>query len=153
MDSNSEHFESYLPVTLRQNKSIKDSEAYILKKAEENKSMSCLTLAIRGKSTMTIAGLVILKNIDRVKKQAEFAYGIGKAFEGKGFTSEAVKILSQHAFTKLDLKTLQIITHKENMASCKVSEKCGFQWKRTLKEEFTPPNGNPLDMELYELYK
>ena len=153
MDFNREHFESYFPVTLSENKSTKDSEAYILKKAKENKSMSCLTLAVKDKSSMTLTGLIILKNIDRVKKQAEFAYGVGKAFEGRGLTSLAVKQLSYHAFTKLDLTTLQIITHKDNIGSCKVAEKCGFQWKKTLKNEFTPPKGKPLDMELYELYK
>lgn len=153
MDSNREHFGSYLPITLSQNKSIKDSEAYILKKAKENKLMYSLTLAIKDESSKNIAGLIILKNIDRLKKQAEFAYGVGKAFEGRGLTSRAVKQLSHYAFAKLDLKAIRIITHKDNIGSCKVAEKCGFQWKRTLKKEFTPPNGKPLDMELYELYR
>jgi ribosomal-protein-alanine N-acetyltransferase len=153
MDSNREHFGSYLPITLSQNKSIIDSETYILKKAKENKLMSCLTLAIRDEASMNIAGLIILKNIDRLNKRAEFAYGVGMAFEGRGLTSGAVEQLSHYAFAKLDLTTLQIIVHKDNIASCKVAIKCGFQWKRTLKKEFTPPNGKPLDMELYELYR
>ena len=50
-----------------------------------------------------------------------------------------------------DANSLQIITHKTNLGSCKVAEKSGFLWKRTLINEFTPPIGKPMNMELYEL--
>ena len=50
-----------------------------------------------------------------------------------------------------DANSLQIITHKTNPRSCKVAEKNGFQWKHTLINKFTPPNGKPMNMELYEL--
>ena len=50
------------------------------------------------------------------------------------------------------MKTLQIIAHKTNIGSIKVAENNGFIWQRTLQNEFTPTDGEPLDMELYELY-
>ena len=54
-------------------------------------------------------------------------------------------------FTYSWFNKFQIIAHKTNIGSCKVAEKCGFEWKKTLLNEYTPPNESPLDMELYEL--
>lgn len=65
-------------------------------------------------------------------------------------TTFAVKEMSQFAFNKLKLKTLQIISHKTNFGGIKVAENNGFVWQRTLVNEFTPINEKPLDMELYE---
>ena len=53
----------------------------------------------------------------------------------------------------MQLKTLQIITHKDNLPSVNVAWTNDFKWVKTLKNEFTPTNEKPLDMELYELYK
>ena len=54
-----------------------------------------------------MAGLIILKAIDWDRKKGEFAYCIGKKFEGKGFMSEAIQATSTFAFQKLNLKKLQ----------------------------------------------
>ena len=61
-----------------------------------------------------------------------------------------VKAISNYAFNELNLKTLQIIAHKTNLASIKVAENNGFVWQRTLVDEFTPTYELSLDMELYE---
>jgi len=151
MTSNLEHFSLYLPKTLEQNSTLKASAKYIQKKAFENNQKETLTYAIKSKETNEVAGLIIIKKIDLPKKQGELAYGIGKAFEGRGWVTQAVRFMSDYAFKQFNLKTLQIITHKTNIGSSKVAEKSGFVWKCTLKNEFSPTNGTPLDMELYEL--
>ncbi len=51
-----------------------------------------------------------------------------------------------------DANSLQIITHKTNPRSCKIPKKSRFLWKLTLINEFTPLNGKPMNMELYELF-
>jgi len=151
MSENKEHFGKYLPVTLSQNQTLEDSEAYIQQKAIENDAKTCITFAIKEKTTEAIAGLIIIKKIDFDKKQGEFAYGIGSKFESRGWTSGAVKEMLGFASKSLGLALLQIITHKSNIGSCKVAEKNGFRWQRTLEKEFTPTIGSPMDMELYEL--
>jgi len=111
------------------------------------------TFAIKDKNKQQIAGLIIIKKIDWGNKIGELAYCIDSKFKDKGLTSFAVKEMSIFAFNELNLKTLQIIAHKSNIGSCKVALKCGFLWKETLLNEFTPINETPLDMELYELEK
>tara|TARA_R100001480_G_C4649323_1_gene170622 strand:- start:45 stop:575 length:531 start_codon:yes stop_codon:yes gene_type:complete len=152
MRLNYDQFRTYLPVTTSSNESLSASEAYIKRKTKENALQTSLTLALKERSTGEVAGLIILKNIDHSKKQGEFAYCIGEEFWGRGWMSKTVTQMSKHALDNFGIKTFQIITHKTNIASCRVAVKCGFVWKKTLKNEFTPPNGRSLDMELYELY-
>lgn len=149
---NAERLKLYFPVTLEMNDSLDKTAAYISIKNKEIEEKTNFTLAIRDKNNQQIAGLIIIKKIDWDKKQGEFAYCIGSKIEGKGVTSFAVKEMTNFAFEELGLKTLQIISHKTNLGSVKVAENNGFVWQSTLQNEFTPTNGTPLDMELYELY-
>ena len=98
-----------------------------------------------------IVGLIIIKNIDWINRVGELAYCIGGNLVGKRLTTKAVQVISNYAFEELNLKTLQIIAHKTNLGSVKVALNNGFIWQKILKNEFTPINETPLDMELYEL--
>jgi len=153
MVSNSERFKIYLPSTLSQNLIIENSVVYIHRKNEEHQNESQYTFAIKEKESNAVAGLVILKNIDREKHQAEFAYCIGSFFGGKRLTSKSVLKVVKFATEKLGVNMFQIITHKTNIGSVKVAEKCGFSWKKTLLNEFKPKDRVSMDMELYVLEK
>lgn len=151
MTSNSERFQKYFPKTLSQNLTIADSRAYILQKAVENENKIEFTFVIKERVSQIVAGIIILKDLDMTEKVGELAYAMDTKFEGKGWMTLAVKELSKYAFAQLDLKTLKIISHHTNLGSCKIAMKNGYVWQRTLKNEHTPVNESPLDMELYEL--
>jgi RimJ/RimL family protein N-acetyltransferase len=59
---------------------------------------------------------------------AEVGYWLGRPFWGKGFATEAVRALIDHAFGDLDHEALQSSARVTNPASRRVLEKCGFQW-------------------------
>ncbi len=149
MLSNKERFALFLPKTLSQNLTIDASKAYILQKNEEHKNQSQFTFAIKVNNSKNIAGLIILKNIDRILHQAEFAYCIGEKYGEKGLVSKAVQQVMTFAIDQLSIKTFIIIAHKTNIGSSKVAEKNGFTWKKTLLNEFTPKGRSSMDMELY----
>ena len=58
----------------------------------------------------------------------EIGYWLGAKFWGKGYATEAVRALIDHAFTDLDCEALQSAARVTNPASRRVLEKCGFQW-------------------------
>ncbi|PKA82856.1 ribosomal-protein-alanine N-acetyltransferase [Ulvibacter sp. MAR_2010_11] len=151
MTSNASQFKNFLPKTLAQNQTPEASREYIQNKISENQTKSTITHAVKVKETRKVAGLIILKNIDKTKSQGEFAYCIGEKFTGNGWATKAVQEMSRFASEELGLKKLQIIAHKTNIASCKVAKSNGFVWKKTLIDEFTSPTGEALDMELFEL--
>ncbi len=151
MTSNSECFQDYFPSTLSQNLTVADSKAYILEKAVENENKTEFTFGIKDNETQNVVGIIILKDLDMTQQVGELAYAMDMNFGGKGWMSLAVKELSKYAFNTLGLKTLKIISHRTNLGSCRIAIKNDYVWQRTLKNEHTPPNGSPLDMELYEL--
>ena len=150
--ANEDRLKRYFPKTLEQNLTPDLSKFFVEKKVKQFGLKEEFLFTIKENESGQLVGLVYIKELNWDKKQGEFAYCIGYPFEGKGITTKAIHTLSEYAFSNLSLVTLQIIVHKDNIASVKVAEKCGFTWKKTLKKEFTPPGENPLNMELYELY-
>ena len=56
------------------------------------------------------------------------ATGSALRYWGKGYATEAVRALIDHAFTDLEHTALQSSVRVTNPASRRVLEKCGFQW-------------------------
>jgi len=151
MVTNEDRFKRFMPITLAQNLTPTLSKNFCKKKIKQCQNKEEFLFNIKEKETNALIGLVYIKNLDWNKKQGELAYCIGYPHKGKGTIAKVVKILSEYAFGKLGLETLQIIVHKTNTASVKVAENNTYLWVRTLEKGFTPPNEAPLDMELYEL--
>jgi ribosomal-protein-alanine N-acetyltransferase len=153
MVANADRFKRYFPGTLAQNLNPTLSQLFTKKKGKQFHKKEEFLFTLKRSETRELAGLIYIKEVDLDKKQGEFAYCIGYTFEGQGLTSKAIKALSVYAFQTLGLETLQIIANKDNIPSVKVALNNNFEWQKTLKNEFTPPGEEPLDMELYELYK
>jgi RimJ/RimL family protein N-acetyltransferase len=59
----------------------------------------------------------------------DIGYWLGTKYWGKGYATEAVRALIDHAFTNdLETPALQSSVRVTNPASRRVLEKCGFQW-------------------------
>jgi RimJ/RimL family protein N-acetyltransferase len=59
---------------------------------------------------------------------AEIGYWLGAPFWGRGYATEAVRALIDHAFGDLGHDALAAGARVSNPASRRVLEKCGFQW-------------------------
>ncbi len=81
----------------------------------------------------------------------EIGYGLhGEAFREQGYASEAVRALCLWALAQPDVRTVTARTEPENLASCRVLEKCGFVpdgeadglrcWRLTLHAPFVCPH-------------
>ena len=153
MVANADRFKRYFPKTLEQNLNPNLSQLFVETKVKQFKTKDEFLFTLKHSETRELAGLVYIKELNWDKKQGEFAYCIGYRFKGQKLISKAVKSLSKYAFTDLGLQTLQIIAHKDNLPSVNVALNTNFKWQKTLLNEFTPTGEQPLDMELYELYK
>jgi RimJ/RimL family protein N-acetyltransferase len=58
----------------------------------------------------------------------EIGYWLGVRYWKKGYATEAVRALIDHAFADLDHTALHSSVRVTNPASRRVMEKCGFQW-------------------------
>jgi ribosomal-protein-alanine N-acetyltransferase len=60
---------------------------------------------------------------------AHIGYWIDKSFANRGFTTQAVKLVTEFGFTELGLHRIEINVRPENGASCRVAEKAGFEFE------------------------
>lgn len=153
MVANADRFKRYFPKTLEQNLNPTLSQLFVETKVKQFKAKDEFLFTLKHSETREFAGLIYIKELNWDKKQGEFAYCIGYTFKGQNLISKAVESLSKYAFTNLGLETLQIIVHKDNLPSVNVALNTNFKWQKTLLNEFTPTGEQPLDMELYELYR
>lgn len=65
----------------------------------------------------------------------ELGYRIGEKHQGKGYASEAIKIVTQHAFSSLGLDCIQALTSQKNLASQRVLAKNGFEFIKIIRKD------------------
>lgn len=150
MVKNKNRFELYFPKTLFENITLSKSKVYAYIKQNEFDNKSSFVFIMKPLEQQTVIALIIIKDVNWNIKSAEIAYCIDEEFSGRGWTTKAVKYITEFATNSLQLERLRIVAHKTNIASIKVAENCDYSWKKTLKNEYKPKNGVPLDMELYE---
>lgn len=151
--ANSDRLKRFFPKTLEQNLNPTLSKLFVENKVCLFEKKEEFLFTIKLSESRELVGLIFIKELDWRKKRGEFAYCIGYNYEGKGIITKSVQCLTQHAFDNLGLETLQIIVHRDHKRSIHVAKHNNFKWQRTLKNEFTPKNELPLDMELFEFYK
>ncbi len=102
---------------------------------EKNASDSDLLLGIFLNSHHEHIGNILLSNIDTRNKLAEVSWLIGeKEHWGKGYASEAGRILIDYAFNVLQLNKLYMGTISGHDAMINVSKKLGFKIEGILRE-------------------
>ena len=67
-------------------------------------------------------------SVDLREDGPEVGYWLGVPYWGRGFATEAVRALIDHAFGDLEHEALISGARVNNPASRRVLEKCGFQW-------------------------
>lgn len=65
----------------------------------------------------------------------EIGYGVQPAYEGRGYTTEAVRAMTKWAFSQKDVVFVEAETDPDNKASQRILEKCGFVPDGTMGEE------------------
>ena len=69
-------------------------------------------------------------------KQLEIGYSLVPSERGKGYCTEAVKIMVDYLFLSKDTMRIQAQTDPRNIASQKALEKVGFKKEGTLRKNF-----------------
>jgi ribosomal-protein-alanine N-acetyltransferase len=79
------------------------------------------------KERACLVGGIGLTQVKRgVAQVGTLGYWVGEPFQGRGYMTEAVKLISRFAFTQLNLHRVEAACLPENAASRRVLEKAGF---------------------------
>lgn len=110
-----------------------------------NNSSEGMLLGIFLKRSKKHIGNITLHQIDWRNRNAEIGIFIGdKQSRGKGYATQAISLMAEHAFSKLNLRKLCTGMIEGNEASKKAFEKVGFKVEGALREHFHL-NGKYLD--------
>jgi ribosomal-protein-alanine N-acetyltransferase len=91
---------------------------------------SALPLFLFRRSDDALLGAITLDHIRRGPSQTgTLGYWIGESFARQGYMREAIRAVSHHAFTMLDLSRIEAACLPENLASRGVLETCGFKYE------------------------
>ena len=101
---------------------------------------------------MVIGSIGIFRQGNIHRQTAELGYYIAEEYWGKGIMTEAVKQICEYVFAKSDIIRIYAEPFANNIASCRVLEKVGFQYEGTLRSNAVK-NGRVIDMEMYSLLK
>ncbi|UQX04414.1 GNAT family N-acetyltransferase [Streptomyces sp. RerS4] len=96
-----------------------------------------------------LVGHVVLKEVAPGKPSAEVGYRTAAWARGRGVAPRALEALTVWAldtFRADGLERLELLHQEDNVASCRVAQKCGYAFDRTLPS--TPPS-YPLDGHLH----
>lgn len=87
------------------------------------------------KEGMRPVGSVYFRDIDRVKKEAEYGIFLGEedAF-GKGYGTETAGLAVEYAFSRMGLKRLILRVFTDNEAAVRSYRRAGFREERILKD-------------------
>jgi len=111
-----------------------DAVKFIRKTHYKIRKKSGYAFGIVLKETNKVIGVVDVFHIDWKNKNAELGYWLGKKYWGKGYMTEAVKLMLKFAFEKLKLHRVYANLFEENVASRRVLEKTGFKLEGVRRE-------------------
>lgn len=96
------------------------------------------------KESKELIGYVGLWRIMKEHNRAEIGYVLKPEYWNNGFMTEAIQMVSQFAFKKLQLHSIEANVNPDNAASIKVLEKCHFRKEAYFRENYYF-NGKYLD--------
>lgn len=93
-----------------------------------------LNLVIADKTTRRYLGQISLMMIDQSARRAELAIVMAPDSAGKGYATQAIRVITRYAFEQLNLRRLYLQVHADNNRARHVYDKCGFAEEGRLRE-------------------
>jgi len=89
----------------------------------------------------------------RTPSSREIGYRLfDRRLSGLGYTTEAVKLLTDYLFRINPVQRIEVLAAPENIGSLRVAEKCGFRLEGTLRQAFFV-NGHYQDVKILSLLR
>ena len=127
-----------------------DAEDFIraMLSADKDKSFA-FAITLNGK---VIGSIGVFRQDNIHYRTAEMGYYMGEKYWGRGYMTEAVKLVCDFVFENTDIIRIFAEPFAYNSASCRVLEKAGFRFEGVLRSN-AYKNGNIVDMKMYAIVK
>ncbi|MBL8795955.1 MAG: GNAT family N-acetyltransferase [Planctomycetia bacterium] len=110
------------------------AEEQFIERATQDEHSLILAIVVRANDLHI--GNLSFENLDFRSRSAAFGIVIGEKAEwGKGYGTEATRLLLQHGFHTLNLNRVWLHVYEYNAAALRVYQKLGFQREGTLRQD------------------
>jgi RimJ/RimL family protein N-acetyltransferase len=116
-----------------------------LKAATSAPEPSNLAIDVGGEA---VGAVGYVPGIDVERFSAEIGYWLGESFWGRGITTEALRLVTDHVFDTLNMLRLFALPFADNAGSIRVLEKAGYVREAVLRAS-SVKYGQPRDQLLY----
>jgi [ribosomal protein S5]-alanine N-acetyltransferase len=123
----------------------KNQTRQFLKKiiGSESKNFHCWFIRLKNKK---IIGTFTLRDINFERYSCEITYGISPKYWGSGYFHEALTLVINYIFNKLNFHRISAKVHIKNTKSIKGLEKNGFKQEGIMREFLCDKNGKMDDV-------
>ncbi|TCP65799.1 GNAT family N-acetyltransferase [Baia soyae] len=150
---NRDFFGQYDPIRLESYYSLEAQTKQIADAIKSFENDNGYTFGVFLNSDHTLIGRVSLSAVSRGPFQnAYLGYYLDQQVNGKGYMTEAIKLILQYCFEEISLHRIQAGVMPKNTASIRVLEKSGFR-REGLAERYLQINGQWEDHLLYAITK
>lgn len=104
--------------------------------------------AIEDAATAEFLGLALVPTIDREAQTVELGYIVSPRARGRGIASEALRLLTDWAFSEHGALRVELLISVDNAASKRVAERCGYEREGVLRSIHVK-DGVRQDMEIW----
>ena len=84
-------------------------------------------------------GLAVVVRIDRTARECELGYIVAPAHRGSGAATQMLRLLTEHAFERLDMERVALRISSGNTASERVAERNGYVREGLLRAVYVKP--------------
>lgn len=99
-----------------------------------------------------IGSIGVFRQANIHSRTAEIGYYIAESYWGKGIGTSAIKQTCDYIFQNTDIIRIFAEPYANNIASCRILEKCGFEYEGTLRKNAIK-NNIIIDMKMYSILK
>lgn len=118
---------------------LKDAKKWIKLSLAEYKKKDPQRVAFVIDIDKNVVGSIEFHNI-RKNHKAEIGYWLAESCWGKGIMTEALKLMTEFGFGKLNLKRIQLRAYVFNKASQKVAKNADYKFEGVLKKDVKKEN-------------
>ncbi len=146
---NRERLAEHFVGTVSRTTTLEEAQEFMEEMIRHTISNTYFPYVIVDQNEGNIIGFIDLKSIDWSIPKTQIGFYIDEAYAGKGIITEAIQLICNICFEDKGFEKLYMHIHPDNIAACKVAEKCGFELEGTIRKEYKTIEGDLIDLLYY----
>lgn len=149
VEKNRKRLEDFFTGTVSRTQTYEDTRRFVEENVQKAKDRIYFPYIIENLENGQFIGFFDIKNIDWNIPKAELGCYTDADHAGKGLTSKAFSMFTEHCFSTYGFQKLFLRTHQDNTAAQKLAEHNGFEVEGRIRRDYKTTKGEVVDLIYY----